>query len=290
LRIVIIRAGALGDTLMLMPVIQGLKKSAEIIIVGRRPGIDYLRPYVDQCIDIETSGWHGLFMEGHASPQVSPTPAPDHVVAFVNDPEGSLSKNLKAAFHGSAVNVFPVFPPEGKDAHIALYMAGAIRDAGLPLEAFTAFDNSFKSPLLKGASLNAIEKDYIVFHPGSGSRKKNYPPAFWLEVIKELKGSGLDCHGKFVLLLGPAEEGLYTFFADNLDDTGIEFKVLPEKEELISILDKTSVYIGHDSGITHLAAMMGVHVIALFKASSIERWRPLGPNVRIIKDGNYSLS
>jgi heptosyltransferase III len=290
LRIVIIRSGALGDTLMLMPAIRGLKKSAEIIIVGRLPGIDYLRPHVDQCIDIETSGWHRLFMEGQASPQVSPMPTPDHVVAFLNDPEDRLSKNLKASFPDSAVNIFPVFPPEGEDTHIALYMAGAIRDAGLPLEALTAFNNSFKNPLLKGDSLNAIERNHIVFHPGSGSRKKNYPPAFWLEVIKELKGSKSGCQGKFVVLLGPAEEGLYTFFADNLDDTDIEFKVLPEKEELISILDKTSVYIGHDSGITHLAAMMGIHVIALYKESSIERWKPLGPHVRIIKKGSYRLS
>jgi len=70
----------------------------------------------------------------------------------------------------------------------------------------------------------------------------------------------------------------------------IEFKVLPEKEELMSILARGSVYIGHDSGVTHLAAMMGIHVIALFKHTSVEQWRPLGPNVRFFKNRDYILS
>jgi len=45
-----------------------------------------------------------------------------------------------------------------------------------------------------------------------------------------------------------------------------------------------ALYIGQDSGVTHLAAMMGLPVIALFRNSSITKWRPLGPRVRVLRD------
>jgi heptosyltransferase-3 len=289
LAILIIRAGALGDTLMLMPAITGLRRNADVIIAGRRPGIDYLRPYVDQCLDMETSGWHRLFMEEDDNIHPLPISSPDHVAAFLNDPDGRLRVNLKACFPDSSVSIFPVFPPEKDKRHIALYMAESIQEAGLPMDAGRIFEESLEVPLM-AVETRIPDEGPIVIHPGSGSGKKNYPPLFWLELIRELKRSRLDNGGRIIMVLGPAEEDLVNFFRDKLNERDVELKLIPEREELMSILGRASVYIGHDSGITHLAAMLGRHVIALFKESSMERWRPLGPKVRIIKKGDYCLS
>lgn len=288
MKILIIRAGALGDTLMLMPAIRGFGKGVEITVAGRRPGIDYLRPHVDQCIDMETSGWHRLFMDD-ADTSIS-IPLPDHVAGFLNDPDGRLKERLKAVFPGSSVNIFPVFPPEEDNRHIALYMAKALQDSGLPIDSEGAFRESLESPLLHPVSCGTKEDGLIIIHPGSGSQKKNYPPSFWLQLIEEIKGIHRDAPARILLLIGPAEEDILPVFRDSLKQGDVEFRVLPEKEELVSILAKGSVYIGHDSGVTHLAAMMGVHVIALFKHTSAEQWRPLGPRVRIFKYGDYVLS
>jgi hypothetical protein len=275
---------------MLMPAISSLKKSAEIIIAGRRPGIDYLRPYVARCMDIETAGWHMLFREGAENIPDLSLPPFDHVVAFLNDPDGKLMFRLKAFFPESKVSIFPAFPPQGEDTHVALFMARAIQDAtGLPLNCGDVFEDAFKNPLMISDKKQG-EKQHIVIHPGSGSIKKNHPPTFWLELIKELKRSGFAEQERLTVLLGPAEEGIVQFFRENLKKGDAVIKVMPEKEELLSILSNASVYIGHDSGITHLAAMMGIHVIALWKESLLEPWRPLGPKVRIIKNMSYNLS
>jgi heptosyltransferase III len=290
LKVLIIRAGALGDTLMLMPAIRALRKDNEIIFVGRLPAIDYIRPYVDLCIDIDSSGWHRLFMERSAVfPEVA-FASPDYVVGFLNDPEGNVLTNLTACFPESAVRVFPVFPPEKDKTHIALYMAQAIQKAGLPMNARSVFKDSLEVPLMALEHSSPDETGPVVIHPGSGSQRKNYPPLFWLQLIKELKKEGLDNSRRIILLLGPAEEELAAFFRGGINERDVELKVTPEREELMSILGNASVYIGHDSGITHLAAMLGRPVIALFKDSPEERWRPLGPDVRIIKNVDYSLS
>jgi heptosyltransferase III len=282
LRILIIRAGALGDTLMLMPAIRGLRKEIDVMVAGRRPGIDYLRPYVAQCLDMDGSGWHRLFMEdaaGIAAP--FPVQPPDHVIAFINDPDGKVGERLNACLPGSAVHVFPVFHPEEDKRHISLYMAQALEGIGLPLDAGSAFEAALRAPLMPPAS--PLHGGYIVMHPGSGGRRKNYPPPLWLELIKGLKKKRKK-EGIF-LLFGPAEEDILPYFRENLREDEIAFKVMPESGELLSILGNASLYIGHDSGVTHLAAMTGADVIAFFKETSIERWMPLGPRVRILKNG-----
>jgi heptosyltransferase III len=287
LKILFIRAGALGDTLMLMPSINSLRNGHEIIIAGRRPAIDYIQPYVDRCVDIESSGCHRLFMTDTVGPLDLSLPPPDHVVAFLNDTQGMVLTNLKTCFPNSAVSIFPVFPPEGDDRHIALYMAQAIRETGLPINASDVFGDSFQHPIMAPEDSLSGETGPVVIHPGSGSQKKNYPPLFWLQLIREMRKKVLGDSRRIVMLFGPAEEGVVALFRNELREKDVELKVLPDKEELISILSKASVYIGHDSGVTHLAAMLGRPVIAIFKESSIERWRPLGTKVRIIRNGEF---
>jgi heptosyltransferase-3 len=286
-----IRAGALGDTLMLMPAISHLCKKAEIVLVGRSPGIDYLKPYVDQCMDIEGSGWHGLFMKGAEKHTGLLFPEPDNVMAFLQDPEGTIMKNLKAWFPEASINVFPVFPFDKKDIHMALYMGQCLEAAGLPVDARRSFQDSLKDPVMAvRASLK--REDWIVLHPGSGSVDKNYPPVLWLELIGRLKKRYKGRKKRIVIVLGPAEEDLRLFFKDQIDERIVELVSCIEKDEVVTLLRKAGIYMGHDSGITHLAAMMGTPVIALFKKSSPEQWAPLGPDVKIIrgKEGRPSRS
>jgi hypothetical protein len=287
LRVLLIRAGALGDTLMLMPAIIHLRKKAEIILAGRYPGIDYLRSYVDGCIDLESSGWHGLFIEwsGQHFPSM---PIPDHVVSFLSDQEGNVLKNLKAWFPSASISIFPVFPPEENKIHIALYMAQSIKAAGIPIDPGRCIEDSLKMPLMTDR-YSFPRNGGTVLHPGSGSRDKNYPPELWLEIIKRLKDRCPDRSKRIIILLGPAEEGILLFFREAVNQMDAGLVYCPERDALIDLLGQASLYIGHDSGVTHMAAMMGVPVIAIFRKSPPEQWRPLGPAVKIIRDEKGSL-
>ncbi|MBN1849212.1 MAG: hypothetical protein JW932_11580 [Deltaproteobacteria bacterium] len=279
--ILIIRPGALGDTLMLMPAIAQLHDEVEILLVGRYPGIDYLKPYVSQCFDYEARGWHMLFSDTFDKAGMPMVPQVDIVLGFLSDPESRVARNLKIRFPESPIHIFPPFPPEGKNIHVALYIAQSLRKSGLPVNTEKAIDEAVKHPLIQRRSLSS--KEHIVLHAGSGSEKKNYSSAFWIELIKTIKGSSSNKNTPVILLLGPAEQNLLSYYRDNLRDFGIEFYFSPDKEKLLSILSQASLYIGHDSGITHLAAMMGVNVIALFKESSISQWQPLGPAVNVLQ-------
>jgi hypothetical protein len=283
LKVLILRPSALGDTLMLLPALVQLRPFTEVILAGRRPGLDFLKPYVHSHLDYEGPGWHRLFLENIDPGTALPIPPVDHVVAFLNDPEGRVKVNLKTCLPKTPIHIFPPFPPEGSKIHVALYLGQCLQRSGLPLDGAKSIEEARRSPMF----MNRIQRDKggkIIFHPGSGGHKKNHPPDFWLELIKQATRRPHYKKGNALLLLGPAEKPFYGFFKKNIGGIGTQILISPDREALISLLSRSPLYFGQDSGITHLAAMHGTPTIALFKNSSIFQWKPIGPAVRVIED------
>ena len=289
MNVLIIRSGALGDTLMLMPAIAQLKGKAHITLVGRSPGIDYLRPHVERCMDFESRGWHSLFLDPSESGFRPPVSQIDVAVAFSADSEKILQKNLQALFPGAA-HVFRPFPPKESRLHVALYLAQCLQEAGLPLDAVASMEAAQKQPLLASPETQEKREMQIVFHPGSGSAKKNYSPAFWTSLLNALQKELYLQPGAFSLLLGPVEEDARATYESLAKHRTMEMIFSPQKEALAFLLKKAALYVGLDSGISHLAAMCGTPTIALFKSTSISQWRPIGPHVSVLKAKNGDAS
>jgi heptosyltransferase-3 len=283
MKLLIIRPSALGDTLMLMPSIAQLRSSTEIVLVGRSPGIDIISPYVNRVIDYEGSGWHRLFLEHLGVDHALLLPQADCAVAFLSDPDGIVKKNLKTTLPKTSLHFFPPFPPEEANLHAAFYLAQCLKKAGMPVDPDKCLAEADQGALLKGGG-QAIQKERIVFHPGSGGKGKNHPPEFWLDLIGELTSHfPSPSFSKSIILLGPAEEQLLPFFTREVGGERAEIFFALELEQLQSILGQAPLYVGHDSGITHLAAMLGTPTIALFRMSTVDQWRPLGPAVKVIQ-------
>jgi len=280
LKALIIRPGAMGDTLMVIPSLIELSGKAAVTFVGRQPGLDFIRDFVNRGLDMEAAGWHRLFMKT-PDDQGLPVSQTDLVIAFFSNEDVTIRENLKAYFPHVPIHVFPSFLPEGKGLHMARYFAECLKSAGLPVDP----DRSVKKALagaLFGDAGRSIARDRIIFHPGSGDPNKNYPPDFWLKLL-ERSGRETTLQGlKETVLLGPAEEHLVSFFRENHLTIQSEISFCADKETLTALLREAALYFGHDSGITHLAAMSGTPTIALFRGSDVNQWRPLGPRVKVI--------
>jgi heptosyltransferase-3 len=281
--ILIIRPSALGDTLLLAPALYQLSHEPELALVGRRPGIDFLEHLAAQCIDYEKGGWHTLFSQ---KPLCRDLPSFDieRVVSFLTDPDGHASKGLRSCFQDIPVHCFPPFPSSQDTTHIAYYLAHCLNASGLPVDPEQAIEEAKRTPLLDGNN-QGKSVPMVVFHPGSGSERKNYPLEFWFDLAQDISFGIVH---KKIVLLGPAEQGLYEQSEKGWRDIDVEIIFCPQNEELHSLLKRASLYIGHDSGITHLAALLGTPTIALFRNSCWEQWAPLGPDVTLIAHGsNY---
>jgi len=125
---------------------------------------------------------------------------------------------------------------------------------------------------LLGEKHTSQRQKIIVIHPGSGSRKKCWPYANFLNVVQRLDQKNL----RGVLVTGPAEERI---------DREMTMSDLPENWvwlhhpphlRLAGLLSVSDFYLGNDSGITHLAAASGIKGLALFQKDLEPAWRPFG--------------
>ncbi len=109
----------------------------------------------------------------------------------------------------------------------------------------------------------------VALHPGSGSPTKNWPLAGFEALAAELERRG----ERVAWVAGPAEEDL------RLEGRGTVWRDLP-LANLCASLSRCRLYVGNDSGITHLAAAAGTPTLALFFASDPRVWAPKGRLVR----------
>jgi len=262
---------------MLVPAVKYLKDTVKTYIAGTYPAVSLLNKFIIKNYDMDGSGWHTLFMhDSDISLGFDPF---DIIIAFINDRDGLLNKTLNRWFPDSKINIFPSLPAENKHIHTALHIASCMSSAGLPVNAEESVNNALNSAMLS-IDIKYNKSGPIVIHPGSGSIKKNMPIFFWENI-------SYDIEKDVVVLLGPAEIERKINFSSLKNN--IEILKMPTLSYLTKILASASLFIGHDSGVTHLAAMLGVPVIALFKTSDPFKWRPLGPHVYII-NANKELS
>ncbi len=131
----------------------------------------------------------------------------------------------------------------------------------------------FKEALKKGEILRKEGRgEYLLLHPGSGGRWKCAPLPFWLALFKYLKNYGF----KVRFILGPAEEDLLQALSD------YELIFCGDLEQALEAFSEAMGFMGHDSGLTHLAAALGRPTLALFGPTPWDHWSPYGTRVLII--------
>lgn len=120
--------------------------------------------------------------------------------------------------------------------------------------------------------------DVVAIHPGSGSARKNWPAERWREVIAALPS-------RVLLILGEAEDAAWRDAV--LADFGTRVEIarhLP-LEVLVGRLRRSRVFLGHDSGISHLAAACGLPGVLLFGPTDAAIWAPPTPRMRVLQAG-----
>jgi len=146
-----------------------------------------------------------------------------------------------------------------------------------PLEQLAIFDGDPVARLeLPGL---AKQENWLALHPGSGSEHKNWPEQNWRKLVAYL----LD-HSPLNLLLvgGEAEGAQLQRLAKDLLAERVQLAQHVPLSELAPRLAKCSGYIGHDSGVTHLASALGLPTLVLWAKSDEKIWRPLGERVRVL--------
>jgi ADP-heptose:LPS heptosyltransferase len=125
-------------------------------------------------------------------------------------------------------------------------------------------------------SSGAVERSVIV-HPGSGAAAKNWAADRYATLIRGLKEEGWSVS----LLSGPADAQSVTDVITKLGPHAPAVIAPADVMDLARSLSRATLFIGNDSGVSHLSARIGVPTVAIFGPTDPRQWAPRGPLVRV---------
>jgi len=274
-QILCIRIGGLGDLLTALPslrLIRLARPGARLVLLGRRDygGLLLRAKVVDEIADAGGAEFAGL-LAGSGRGVVSMGSLLDRfslVVGWMNSPERGreIEAALKAA--GKECSIIGLSAAGGQAVSRFFFARTAAS-----LEITTGpglFEDCARLPV-SAAGPESRER-FVIIHPGSGAAEKCWPLDRFLDVARRLSGRGF-AGG---IVLGEAEGRL----AGELGLRGLppDWQGLdrPPLSVLSYLLGRTCLYIGNDSGVTHLAAACGAPVLALFLEKNLPAWAPFG--------------
>jgi heptosyltransferase-3 len=261
-RLLICHAGALGDFILTWPALLGLKrhhKNFELLAVGRRQFLDLAIKYglIDHGFDLESREMMDFF-QGLKIPDI--LGKPDGAVLWFKNAGKIVADLLLPVCSGPVVRINP-FPP--LQMHLSDYYCAELnRHFSVP------YPENITSLL---PSANQGQTESAVIHPGSGSPLKKFSAGFYLKIRSILHSYGFK---KIIIILGPAE---YDIGADTFP--GAEIIRPPDVLALADKLERTRLFVGNDSGVSHLAGFLGIPTVVFYRCTDPHIWGVRGRRV-----------
>lgn len=231
--------------------------------------------------------WLSLFQaDGTEEPSLPPGLADAQgVVLFGQASTSAVARRLKGRIEAPAYWL-QSFPNESPKRHVTDFLADQATVLGLPLlmePVRLVPDPAELATARERISLGAsrVPRKLVVVHPGSGGIRKVWPLSRWKMLMQRL---GAQPDTDVLVVVGPADEKIrpaVEAIAVSLGLPVIDDLELPALAALLSLCD---LYVGNDSGATHLAASMGAPVVAVFGPTDPDVWAPRGRHVHIIRD------
>jgi hypothetical protein len=243
-RRLLIRPGAIGDFIVSLPAMECLRTDyLEVWSLARNLPLVRFADATDSYVGA------GLELAGVADPPPSlwtRLRSFDQIISWY----GANRPELRAAMAGLPIHYFAALPPPGWSAHAAEFYLSHAREI-----APCASDGV---PRIRCA---AGREDFIAIQPFSGSPRKNWPLEYYTQLRLPLPVRWC---------AGPEEtlEGAMRF--DDLYG-------------LACWLASARLFVGNDSGISHLAAAAGTPTLAIFTCTDPDVWAPRGAHVRVLR-------
>ncbi len=291
-RILVIRGGAIGDFILTLPALGLLRDAfpdAHIEILGYRHIVALAenRYYADATRSIEYAPLAGFFNPKSAlDPELCEYFSSfNQVVSYLYDPDDFFKGNLERA---GVKNLLVADPRVGDQLPAAQHLAVPLQRLALFLESPAADFHPSDSDLESARTL--LPKDdhpLIALHPGSGSERKNWLPDRWTELLRSLHATHPEVH--FVIVGGEADKASLTTLQSGLKAIPYTLLVRQPLPVLGAVFARCAAFLGHDSGISHLAAATDCPSLLLFGPTDPAVWAPKNENVRVITtDGDLA--
>lgn len=301
---VILQPGAIGDCILTLPLAELMKETVcpgGVDIIGHTEYLGMLpgRSCVDAVRSLDSMSLHRLFAgEGDfeladGDPLIMAFAGYSWIASFLGEPESHFERNLIFTVncsHSAEVMTLAMKPQDEHNIHISdFYRKQFVEQSGLlsqehnsavgmPLIRPTSADIYRGKEILAENGVMPTRKP-VVIHPGSGGAHKCWRLDNFLSVARILAKEGVEV----VFLFGPAEAERFSEQAIAQIRTAGKLLTNLSLAEALGVLGCSRGYIGNDSGITHLAAAVGIRTVVIFGPTDPAVYAPIGPAVTILR-------
>ena len=283
--ILAVHPGALGDVVMFGHLLAGLGGRTTLVAGGEKGRLLQGLAVAARALDFDAMPMHEVFSDTPLSDCDLPRLLGRHdrlVSCFAGgDPlagqsaPGKPELRLAGMCASASAEFLPVRPPQDFSGHLldlwhdllGLPAAPAKPDPWPVPDEWTDQANR----LLTAAGIDPSQP-YALLHPGAGSPAKCWPAARFQALAREI---AVDTQTAFVI--GPVECGRF----GNQEARSLSGRfgalVCPPLGPLAAALAGAKLYVGNDSGVSHLAAAVGAPTLALFAPTCPQHFAPIGP-------------
>jgi heptosyltransferase-2 len=285
-RILVIRGGAIGDFILTLPALKALRDArpgAHLEILGYKhiAALAENRFYAQAVRSIEYGPLARFFARNSELPAelADYFASFDLIVSYLYDPDRIFETNLRRCGVenlncGSARIV--------EDAGCAArQLARPIEELGIDVvDLAERIFPSTEDREFAREFLASVPPPIIAIHPGSGSHEKNWPLENWIRLFSP--DSRFADFERLVLISGEADKSQTDQLEREWKNRDVRFARNLSLPRLAAVLER-AIFIGHDSGISHLAAAAGANCILLFGPTDPDVWAPANANVQILR-------
>jgi heptosyltransferase III len=269
-----IHPGALGDVLLAVPALRALRAECGAVVLAAQPRLGALLQalgVVDAHVAFDDLGLDALFVDDDTRRPC--LPALSRLVCWFGARDPVFVRRLTALVSG-AVAASSIDGPPPIHAHLLATVGAPAGDWCAPVVVPAAV-REHGAAALAAAGADA-PPPWLFVQPGAGSPAKCWPAEAFARVIVTLAGRA---RLNVVVHQGPADGEAARALRRHVG-AGVVWLVEPDLPALAGALAHARLYLGNDSGVSHLAAALGVPALILFDTRHLA-WRPWQSHARV---------
>ncbi len=277
-KLLIVHHGSLGDLVVTFPAVIKLKKNFALIDLLCKYELGKLSQtlnVVEGCFPLEAASFSSLFSDSVDKTVKEILCKYDEIILFSRSSQ--LKETINKITRKKIYRILPR-PKTHKTIHVSEHILFNLIRCGLIEESDRNFDLFLFSGIDYDRRHTQSDQSRVLIHPGSGSKKKIWPVSNFIKIASILESKNM----RPEFILGPAEHYLEKIL-QRQDEYNRKIHIIDNLMVLALLLKKAGGFIGNDSGVSHLAAFLGLPTVAVFGPSDPERWKPIGRTVRIVR-------
>ncbi|MBN2097656.1 MAG: lipopolysaccharide heptosyltransferase II [Candidatus Omnitrophica bacterium] len=300
-KILVCRTDRIGDVLLSTPVLKALRKNfprSRISVLVRPYARDVVlgNPYLDELIIYDKYGrqksllgsirfaWSLRKKKFDLALVLHPTNRM-HWITYLAGIKKRIGFNRKMGFLLTDKLEHKKQQGEKHELEYTLDILSllGIKDEGKQL--FMPIRQDSEKDIEKFLSKHSVKKGekLIAIHPGASCPSKVWPDERFAQVADSL---AQELKARIIIVAGPDDIQQSQEVLKRLHCAGIDASGKTTVSQLASLIRRCSLFISNDSGPVHIAAALGVPVVAIFGRSqaglSPRRWGPVGKNVIVL--------